>query len=633
MKLINFFGMCMAGAVLLMACEKDKNYNDILIDEPDNYPTEDAFEVRISRPAYVFPDSYTGEGKALVDRVATPVNLKDEKLEVLILSAKHNITQEEAEIMLNLLASDGTLVFVEPQLPQLDAFCRTISSVARVADWGDYYYSDAVQRILHWADATPFEGLVIGDEKDQFEIVGIRAKTLFLSQNLRENTKIQEKLVYYCDISEEGEEPNIQTSPEFDFEFDFTGTNYFFGRKANEVATWINSQEPSLEEEGAEKASVAAIIISTSNIIKYHYNIVHPVKIQYDVWGAYSEDKKLDYYCVKQSVTLLNQDLKCGPGKKDEWRNGEGWSQWKTLHDKVDDDSRFYFPKSLRKSVMGPYMQFFELEASLENASPNVDKYYPMNNTAGGINQTESFSFSLNGNIGVSGGRPAGSVGGSWTWGSSVSKFNPDLSMTATQTAGGLLKWSYTAPHMQAYYKWFSPHEHDIPRAIQTTTCTLEHAWVWSVASEANTINLKTHVRLSDEWLTYDDHRSMCKEYYIPCWLDQTFKSVVNCPPRKTQEWTMTVSPANMQVEAYLKEHLKDYFIPNFKLFTRKAEHKAADTSDEISVFVKKSQEVFKKNATVMKQAAEYGKVSEYTIRWHNLNVAGTDNDFTYTVK
>ena len=653
MKLIKFFGMCMAGAVLLMACEKEKNYNDILIDEPDNYPTEDAFEVRISRPAYVFPDSYTGEGKALVDRVATPVNLKDEKLEVLILSAKHNITQEEAEIMLNLLASDGTLVFVEPQLPQLDAFCRTISSVARVADWGDYYYSDAVQRILHWADATPFEGLVIGDEKDQFEIVGLRAKTLFLSQNLRENTKIREKLVYYCDISEEGEEPNIQTSPEFDFEFDFTGTNYFFGRKANEAATWINSQEPSLEEEEAEKASVAAlmatkaasndalenlvksqrIIISTSNIIKYHYNIVHPVKIQYDVWGAYSEDKKLDYYCVKQSVTLLNQDLKCGPGKKDEWRNGEGWSQWKTLHDKVDDDSRFYFPKSLRQSVMGPYMQFFELEASLENASPNVDKYYPMNNTAGGINQTESFSFSLNGNIGVSGGRPAGSVGGSWTWGSSVSKFNPDLSMTATQTAGGLLKWSYTAPHMQAYYKWFSPHEHDIPRAIQTTTCTLEHAWVWSVASEANTINLKTHVRLSDEWLTYDDHRSMCKEYYIPCWLDQTFKSVVNCPPRKTQEWTMTVSPANMQVEAYLKEHLKDYFIPNFKLFTRKAEHKAADTSDEISVFVKKSQEVFKKNATVMKQAAEYGKVSEYTIRWHNLNVAGTDNDFTYTVK
>ena len=238
MRLIKFFGMCMAGAVLLMACEKEKNYNDILIDEPDNYPTEDAFEVRISRPAYVFPDSYTGEGKALVDRVATPVNLKDEKLEVLILSAKHNITQEEAEIMLNLLASDGTLVFVEPQLPQLDAFCRTISSVARVADWGDYYYSDAVQRILHWADATPFEGLVIGDEKDQFEIVGIRAKTLFLSQNLRENTKIQEKLVYYCDISEEGEEPNIQTSPEFDFEFDFTGTNYFFGRKANEVATW-----------------------------------------------------------------------------------------------------------------------------------------------------------------------------------------------------------------------------------------------------------------------------------------------------------------------------------------------------------------------------------------------------------
>lgn len=651
MRLIRFFGMCMASAVLLMACEKEnKKENNSY--EPENYPTEDAFEVRISRPAYVFPDSYTSEGKALVDRVANPVDLKDEKLEVLILSAKHNITQEEAEIMLGLLANDGTLVFVEPQLPQLDAFCRTISSVARVADWGDYYYSDAVQRILEWADASPFEGLVIGDEKDQYEIVGIRAKTLFLSQNPRENTTVREKVVYYCNIADEGEEPNIQTSPEFDMEFDFAGTDYFFGMKADEVASWINSQEPSLEEEETEKASVAAlmatkaggdalenlvksqrIILSTSNVIKFHFEIVHPVKIQYDVWAAYSEDKKLDYYCVKQSVTLLNQDLNCGPGSKDKWRNGSGWSMWKALEKKVDDDSHWYYPKSLCADVMGPYLQFFELEVSLENASPNVDKYYPMNNTAGGINQTESFSFNLNGNIGVSGGRPAGGVGAGWTWGSSVSKFNPDLSMTAALTNGGLLKWSYSAPRMQAYYKWFSPNEHDIPRAIQTTTCTVEHAWVWSVASEANTINLKTHIRLSDEWLSYDDHRSMCTEYYIPCWLDQTFKSVVNCPPRKTQEWTMTVSPANMQVEAYLKEHLKDYFIPNFKLFTRKAEHKASDTADEISVFVKKSQEVFNKNATVMKQAAEYGKVSEYTIRWHNLNVAGTEDDFTYTVK
>ena len=653
MRLTRFFGVFLATSVLLMACEKENNKDNKKSYDPETYPTEDAFGVKISRPAYVIPDAYTGEGKALVDRVTTPVNLKDEKLEVLILSAQHNITQEEAETMLSLLASDGTIVFVEPQLPQLDAFCKTISSVARVADWGDYFYSDAVQRILHWADTTPFEGLVIGDEKDQYEIVGLRSKTIFLSQNPRENTKHKEKVVYYCDIAEEGEEPNIQTSPEIELEFENKGTAYYLGTKADKVASWINSEEPSLEEEEAEKASVDAlmatkagsndaleslvrsqrIILSTSNVIKFAFEIVHPVNIQYDVWAAYSEDKKLDYYCVKQRVTLLNQELYCGPKAKDKWRYGKGWAPWDALHDKVDDDSHWYYPKSLDTDVMGPYLQYFELEASLENATPHVDQYYPMNNTAGGVNETESFSFNLNGNIGVSGGRPAGSVGAGWTWGSSVSKFNPDLAMTATQTPEGLLKWSYTAPHMKAYYKWFSPHEHDIPRAIQTTTCTVEHAWVWSVASEASTINLKTHVRLSDEWLTYDDHRSMCTEYYIPCWLDQTFKSVVNCPPRKTQEWTMTVSPANMQVEAYLKEHLKDYFIPNFKLFTRKAEHKKSDTADEISVFVKKSQEVFQKNVTVMKQAAEYGKVSEYTIRWHNLNVSGTEDDFTYTVK
>ena len=42
MRLTRFVDMCMAGAVLLMACEKENNYNDTIIAEPDNYPTEDA---------------------------------------------------------------------------------------------------------------------------------------------------------------------------------------------------------------------------------------------------------------------------------------------------------------------------------------------------------------------------------------------------------------------------------------------------------------------------------------------------------------------------------------------------------------------------------------------------------------
>ena len=92
----------------------------------------------------------------------------------------------------------------------------------------------------------------------------------------------------------------------------------------------------------------------------------------------------------------------------------------------------------------------------------------------------------------------------------------------------------------------------------------------------------------------------------------------------------MTVTPTNTAVESYLKEHLKDYFIPNFKLCTRKPTHAKDDTNDEISAFVAKSKDIFSKNQNIMKQAAENGRISSYTIRWHNVNVQGSDADFTY---
>ncbi|MBQ3440019.1 MAG: hypothetical protein IJG35_08580 [Bacteroidales bacterium] len=647
--------------LFLVSCEKhpDESETDVDVQEMDDIPVEDQLTVKISRPTYVFPSAYTGEGKAVVERVAKETPLEGADLEVAIFPGSQipALTEDQLELMLGLLVDDGTLVFIEPELPQLDAFCKAVAELGERVDWGKYITDEAVQRVLFWGEVTPFEDLVIDGEKDQFEVVALRAKSLYLSLNERENIPEKEKMIIWEDVSEDDGKEDLRFI-EIEFEDQNEITDYYFGCKADDLAGWINEGEESPEEENARRASAAAllatragsefslerlvksqrIILNASMTISFRNangsvaNSTHPARIQYDIWGAYSEDKKIDYYCVKQSITSENQRLHCGPSEPREWWGASGFDRWIALNKQVEDDGWFLYPKSLYPHAYGAYMKDLEVSSSLEGLTPNIDQYFPMNNTAGGINVTESFSYTLGGSLGFSGAAPAGSFSGNATWGTSISRFNPDLAMTANVRDGKLM-WTYSAPHVKCYYNEFLTSKHDFALPIQTNTCTVEHAWVWSVATTAETVNLTTSFKLVDEWLTYDRHRLSCTEYYIPHTLEKTFKSVVNCPPRHKQEWVMTVEPTNMQTEAYLKDHLKNYFLSNFTLCTRKATHAAQDSADEISAFVAESKGVFDKNQSVMKQAAEAGKISGYTIRWHNVKVAGNDDDFTYEVK
>ena len=241
----------------------------------------------------------------------------EDQLEVMILPASHiaSLTQKEAEIMLEVLADDGTLVFVEPLLEQLDAFCRTISNVAHSLGLEDFIASEAVQQILCWSDVSPFKDLVVGDEHDQYEIVALRAKTIYLSLNERENTVRKDNVVFYTDVADEDAEPDIQPLPAVEMEVENVVTDYSFGCKADYIAEWINQGEPSEEEEYADKMAASAEIATRAGetldqlvksqriIINFglgfnfkERNIEHPVNIQYDIWAANVPNRTLSLY-------------------------------------------------------------------------------------------------------------------------------------------------------------------------------------------------------------------------------------------------------------------------------------------------------------------------------------------------
>jgi hypothetical protein len=228
-----------------------------------------------------------------------------------------------------------------------------------------------------------------------------------------------------------------------------------------------------------------------------------------------------------------------------------------------------------------------------------------------------------------------GNLSGQLTWGSSVSRFNPDLSASVSaNTSTGQLQFGYIAGRPIAEYNLFSD-AHTGTKDISIKTCTVQHAWVWQVQSTAADVKLNTRFKVVDEWLTYTKDVFACREVYLPVPYEHKFKSTVTCPPRNKQEWAMTIEPANSKTEAYLAQKLPQYFWHNNVFFTRKENHLKDDSKDEISLWVQKSKGIFDKNSSILKGAAQEGGLTDkYIIRWHQTNgTGGQDNDFTYEVK
>ena len=261
--------------------------------------------------------------------------------------------------------------------------------------------------------------------------------------------------------------------------------------------------------------------------------------------------------------------------------------------------------------------------------------YTPKNSTTGGVTTSESISVSLGISPGFNSSGLTGAITPSMSWGSSLSKFNPDLKVEVkADMSSGSLNFNYKTARPKVEVGFFR-NSHTFASDIATKTCTVQHAWVWSVQSDAATVQLNTQFYSVLEWLTYMGDARI--NLYAPMKKEYTFKSAVNCPPRFKQEWVMTVESANKDVEDFLASHLKNDFIKNGTIWKRQEKHTAADTKDEISAWVAKSKAVFDKSKTVLKAAAETGNKSliwgaqPFKIRWQQVNGTGNAaDDFIY---
>lgn len=649
--------------IMLTSCS-DNNDNPDDSDSTEHYvipdadPTADLLSTTINARTYVFGGNYKGEGRALVARATnlesqllpsegTPPN---ENVENIIL---HNdqigsLKNGEAAAMIMVLSKGGAIAIADPVVDDLKKLVSQLRDIITTYLVGGN--NVAAKYVIHMLDSHTLNRILMWTDDFDFSVyLDDKGKGDYMTLAIFRNN---ESYVAF-------DEDDVQSE-------------YHYGLRADRAAEWINTQK-SEAQEAAERQEAARMMahraggsaqqyvneIANSQDFTFDmgiqvkgpqgYSKYHNCTLKYEIWTAYSKEKQCDVYCMKQTVTAYNQNLNCGPGGERDWYNGKGWDAW----DAAKEQHTF-----LRADVYGPYMRKIYTKCELKDANNKVTiaNYAPQNSTSDGQTDAYGFTFGMGLNAGYSGSGPIATGNVNLAWSHTVSRFSADLAMTASPSPDGVTEWTYLGNSVSSHYSKtpFRDNYHDFASKIQVTTCTLEQAWVWTVAgSKSQTVTIQPTFQLLDEWLTYELFLGTytTTEYLIQCGdVKKPTAIVINCPPRCIQTWSMSVETqaANadvVKIKNYLTDQLKQYFLASSTFFTKKPDHKKSynegkkvEEYDEIGKFIYNAKSAFATNAEILRQAGKAGGLSDtdsYTIVWRQTDV-GINSDreeYTFSMK
>jgi hypothetical protein len=584
-------------------------------------PTTDQVANAVDSPVIFLGNESSKEFSALQNRLKNiSASLSDKNLHNIVIAANeiNNINAENTEHLRATILRGGNIVVTNPEISTIE---KLVSLLGKTVDIPVYRSNDKPISVIGVKQGKTYYAFKGGGAN--------KTNAVYVHENLQSD-EVKEIPVNYVEKE---------------------ASDYVLGIKMDGLAKWLQQPANPLklmktlndDEEQALQDLMSAQEITIDMGIELDalsssgswWSTYHNIEQVYRIWKAHSFDNNgKDFYCIKEEITAYNQNLQCGPEHEDEWTNiSRQWELWRLAMQSVDED-----PDWTDYSVIyGPYMRKINITNNLtvDSQQPlKVEAYDPENNSSGGATVTENFSYSLGGNMGC--GMSGPSIGGSLglSWGTSVSKFDADLSATANMTTDGELNWTYVGARPQTHFEVFSTNEHDLARSILKNTCTLHQAWIWSVPSSGSgKVHLNGEFEVYDEWLTYyltpyETH----EVYFGPSGVSRgTYDITV--PPQYQQQWAMTVEPVSAALEDFLSSHLgNDYYWTNAVFFCEKETHTPDDTDDEISAYVKASKDMFDSNPELMKQAAEAAGIDSYTIKWNNLQ-GPEDSNFVYEVK
>ena len=608
--------------IAICACDRQPGTDPSLsINEPD-YPTEDALAVRTQSRTYIFPHSYTGSAKALINRISDKSETLDASVKTVVLHDKgaSSLSDAETDAITALLARGGSLIYCEPTRTGTDALLRKLqSSIRNIIGSGPLSISPegriVIRNILNINKDK--DGLLVPPFIDDVDtdgvlcdILAIRGGEYRIITDLDENNPI--KITLSGDdgyIGESYTENRLNDTP----------SDYIYGLHADNLAEWLNAEStistmkvgniltsviPNEDIQDLEK-------ITNAQKISYSYNAYaghkfEPITISYEIW-AVNDTKGSDYYLVHQELRAENSLLVCGPKKERDWneyRVDEAFGD-------VAKEPRAYWA----------YMSNFGAQTQFSNNTATVEHISPANSLKGESTYTENLTWSIETAYVLT--KPeielTGGVKMSKSWTHNIM----DLEMDFTYN-GNKPKWVYKAgvlPRLtkDSKYDW----RHDFAKPILRSDCTMGHSWIWRISNASETYSFSSKTWISIQGLYIDLKKGHQKGSKYKTFTTEDSKTLNLAPPaRYKQEWIMTISPYNENTERVMKTYFPDYWLPAFSLYTVKE-----DDKDAIDIQIAATTSAISDNTALL----EDNKVESFTLSWKPLHGSTVYKTWSYT--
>ena len=608
--------------IAICACDRQPGTDPSLsINEPV-YPTEDALAVRTQSRTYIFPHSYTGSAKALINRISDKSETLDASVKTVVLHDKgaSSLSDAETDAITALLARGGSLIYCEPTRTGTDALLRKLqSSIRNVIGSGPLSISPegriVIRNILNINKDK--DGLLVPPFIDDVDtdgvlcdILAIRGGEYRIITDLNENNPIK--------ITLRGDDGYIGESYT-ENRLDDTPSDYIYGLHADDLAEWLNAEStistmkvgniltsviPNEDSQDLEK-------ITNAQKISYSYNAYaghkfEPITISYEIW-AVNDTKGSDYYLVHQELRAENSLLVCGPKKERDWneyRVDEAFGD-------VAKEPRAYWA----------YMSNFGAQTQFSNNTATVEHISPANSLKGESTYTENLTWSIETAYVLT--KPeielTGGVKMSKSWTHNIM----DLEMDFTYN-GNKPKWVYKAgvlPRLtkDSKYDW----RHDFAKPILRSDCTMGHSWIWRISNASDTYSFSSKTWISIQGLYIDLKKGHQKGSKYKTFTTEDSKTLNLAPPaRYKQEWIMTISPYNENTERVMKTYFPDYWLPAFSLYTVKE-----DDKDAIDIQIAATTSAISDNTALL----EDNKVESFTLSWKPLHGSTVYKTWSYT--
>lgn len=608
--------------IAICACDRQPGTDPSgSINEPD-YPTEDALAVRTQSRTYIFPNSYTGSAKALINRISDKSETLDASVKTVVLHDKgaSSLSDAETDAITALLARGGSLIYCEPTRTGTDALMRKLQpSIRNIIGSGPLSISPegriVIRNILNINKDK--DGLLVPPFIDDVDtdgvlcdILAIRGGEYRIITDLDENNPIKITL---------SEDDGYIGESYTENRLDDTPSDYIYGLHADNLAEWLNAEStistmkvgniltsviPNEDSQDLEK-------ITNAQKISYSYNAYaghkfEPITISYEIW-AVNDTKGSDYYLVHQELRAENSLLVCGPKKERDWneyRVDEAFGD-------VAKEPRAYWA----------YMSNFGAQTQFSDNTATVEHISPANSLKGESTYTENLTWSIETAYVLT--KPeielTGGVKMSKSWTHSIM----DLEMDFTYN-GNKPKWVYKAgvlPRLtkDSKYDW----RHDFAKPILRSDCTMGHSWIWKISNASETYSFSSKTWISIQGLYIDLKKGHQKGSKYKTFTTEDSKTLNLAPPaRYKQEWIMTISPYNENTERVMKTYFPDYWLPAFSLYTVKE-----DDKDAIDIQIAATTSAISDNTALL----EDNKVESFTLNWKPLHGSTVYKTWSYT--